>query len=64
MRGERFFELIWSDLHDGEGGLLDAAKFVGRCPEQVEEFVEDEVKPAIERYAKELLYGQTTDIKV
>ncbi len=64
VRQEKFFEPIWEDLHDGEGGLLDASKFIGRCPAQVEEFVEEEVKPAIEPYAKELVNGKTAEIKV
>ena len=34
--------------------LLDPKRFVGRAPEQVEEFVEQEVQPALEPYAKQL----------
>ena len=43
---------------------MDASKFIGRCPEQVEEFVEEEVRPAIEPYANDLVNGETAEIKV
>jgi adenylosuccinate lyase len=33
------------------GELLDPQRFVGRAPEQVDEFLEDEVEPVLERYA-------------
>ena len=36
--------------------------FVGRAPKQVEEFIENEVKPIIERYKNEL--GMNVEINV
>jgi len=39
---------------------LDPMRYVGRAPEQVDEFVEQEVKPIRERYATAL--GQKGDI--
>lgn len=42
--------------------LLDPKKFVGRAPEQVTDFIEEEVQPIIDKYAKEL--GMDVDIKV
>ena len=42
--------------------VADASAFVGRSPEQVEEFVERIVKPIRERYAAVL--GQSAQMKV
>jgi adenylosuccinate lyase len=41
---------------------LDATRYVGRSPEQVDEFIEQEVKPIRQRYAAML--GQTGDVAV
>ncbi|MGE4318033.1 MAG: adenylosuccinate lyase [Deferribacterales bacterium] len=43
-------------------GLLDPIKFVGRSPEQVDQFINEEVNPVIEKYEKDL--GMDVDIKV
>lgn len=43
-------------------GLLDPIKFVGRSPEQVDQFIDEEVNPIIEKYEKDL--GMDVDIKV
>ncbi len=43
-------------------GLLDPIKFVGRSPEQVDQFIGEEVNPIIEKYEKDL--GMDVDIKV
>lgn len=40
------FNLTQSDLDE----ILDTRKFVGRSPEQVVEFVEEEVKPFINQF--------------
>ena len=32
---------------------LDPARYIGRCPEQVEEFLKDEVKPRIAPYLED-----------
>jgi len=44
------------------GEVLDAGKFVGRSPEQVDEFIAAEVAPIRTRYAKVL--GQKSELKV
>jgi adenylosuccinate lyase len=41
---------------------LDPARYVGRAPEQVDEFLEQEVRPVRERYAAAL--GQTGEVAV
>ncbi len=50
IRASEYF----APIHERLGELLDPAAFVGRAPEQVEAFVEAEVKPALARYAGEL----------
>ena len=41
---------------------MKPSNFVGRAPEQVEDFIEAEVKPIIEKYKDEL--GLSVEIKV
>ncbi|RMZ87046.1 hypothetical protein DV736_g5727, partial [Chaetothyriales sp. CBS 134916] len=64
VRNDKFFEPIWNDLHDGPGGLLDATKFIGRCPEQVDEFVAEEVNLALEPYRSSMQEAEVTELKV
>lgn len=42
--------------------VSEPATFIGRAPEQVEEFIEKEVNPILKRYADRL--GDTVDLKV
>ena len=42
---------------------LEPARYVGRCPEQVEEFLTEEVEPVLARYPQALA-GQTAELKV
>ena len=42
--------------------LLDVNKFIGRAPQQVEEFFEQDIKPILEKH-KDVL-GQTGDVRV
>ena len=42
--------------------ISEPATFIGRAPEQVEEFIEAEVNPVLKRYADRL--GDTVDLKV
>ena len=42
---------------------LDPAAYIGRCPEQVEEFLNDEIAPVLEKYAG-ALEGKETELKV
>ena len=61
VRKEKFFEPIWEELTEEK--LLNPASFIGRCPEQVEDFVAEEVIPALEAYRGELDVG-SAEIKV
>ena len=42
---------------------LEPARYIGRCPEQVEEFLAEEVRPVLEKYAAALT-GPETELKV
>ena len=42
---------------------LEPARYIGRCPEQVEEFLAEEVRPVLEKYAAALA-GPETELKV
>ncbi|KAI1302329.1 Adenylosuccinate lyase [Halotydeus destructor] len=42
-------------IHDNIDSLLDPATFVGRAPQQVTEFIKEEVEPALKPYQSQLL---------
>ena len=42
---------------------LDPSAYIGRCPQQVEEFLSQEIKPVLERYAP-ALEGGDAELKV
>ena len=54
IRGEPFFAPIHGELE----ALMDASTFVGRAPEQVAEFLEREVYPAIKPFEGEMVNGE------
>lgn len=62
VRKETFFEPIWDELTEDK--LLNPAKFVGRSAEQVDEFVKEEVDPALQPYQNDILAGGVSEIHV
>ncbi|KAF2229234.1 putative adenylosuccinate lyase Ade13 [Viridothelium virens] len=58
VRRDEFFAPIWGEME----ALLDPATFVGRAPQQVERFVEEEVARALGPYERELGEGRTADM--
>ena len=40
----------FAPIHDRIDSLMDAKTFIGRAPEQVTEFLEEEVAPVLQRY--------------
>ena len=42
---------------------LEPSRYIGRCPEQVEEFLKEEVEPVLARYPH-ALEGKTAELKV
>lgn len=55
-----FFEPVIPDL----AALTDPATFIGRCPEIVEEVIEEDVKPALEKYRGEIEAIGDAELKV
>ena len=42
---------------------LEPSRYIGRCPQQVEEFLKHEIQPVLERYAW-ALEGRDTELNV
>ena len=42
---------------------LETERYIGRCPQQVEDFLREDVQPVLERYA-DALNGKETELKV
>ena len=47
-------------VHDKLDAMIDPSKFVGRAPEQVDEFLDEEINPVLEKN-KELLAVKSVD---
>ena len=47
-------------VHDKLDAMIDPSKFVGRAPQQVDEFIADEIAPVLEKN-KELLTVESVD---
>lgn len=50
IEADPYFAPIISQLN----AILDAKTFIGRCPDQVTEFIEEEVKPVLDNYKESL----------
>ena len=51
---------IFAAVHDKLDTLVDPSLFIGRAPEQVDEFVQDEIQPILDAN-KELLAQESVD---
>ncbi|WP_273306866.1 adenylosuccinate lyase [Victivallis lenta] len=51
-------------IRDEFDSLLDPATFVGRAPQQVQEFLAEEIRPILERYGKELSAAAADSVNV
>lgn len=60
IRRDEFFRPIWEELDE----LMDASTFVGRAPQQVERFLDSEVKEALEPWREGLEGVKPTELKV
>jgi adenylosuccinate lyase len=58
LQADPAFSAVASRMHD----ILDGSRFVGRAPEQVLEFIEEEVDPILERYSA--VIGVTGEVRV
>ncbi len=53
---------MFASVRDRLGEILDAKKFIGRSPEQVEEFLSEEIDPILAAHAAEL--GESGEVRV
>lgn len=60
IRNSKFF----APIHDQLDVLLDPKTFVGRAPEQVDDFVEEWVTPALAPYAEQLASASAAELSV
>ncbi|MDE6676527.1 MAG: adenylosuccinate lyase, partial [Clostridia bacterium] len=63
----KLIELIQNDklfasVHDKLDDILDAKKFIGRAPQQTQEFIENEIQPILDRHVA--LLGEKGDVRV
>lgn len=58
IRQDEMFKPVWDRLE----GILDAKNFIGRSPEQVEEFISAEIDPILQAHADEL--GEHGEVNV
>ena len=66
-KDNNLLELVEADekfkaVHGELDEILDAKKFIGRAPSQVEEFIGKDVNPILEKYAD--LLGESGDVKI
>jgi adenylosuccinate lyase len=59
IKGDEYFEPIWGELER----LLDERTFIGRAPEQVQGFLEGEVKEALDLW-RDRITGEKVELKV
>ena len=60
IRSDPFFKPILDDLE----GLMDTATFIGRAPQQVEKFLETEVKKALAKYPETDVHVKAAELHV
>ncbi len=53
---------LFSAVRERLGGIVDAKKFVGRAPQQTEEFIEGEIVPILKKHAS--LLGERGEVRV
>ena len=53
---------MFAPVRDRLGEILDAKKFIGRSPEQIEEFLSEEIDPILAAHAAEL--GESGEVRV
>ncbi|MDE6059275.1 MAG: adenylosuccinate lyase [Clostridia bacterium] len=53
---------LFASVHDKLDDILDAKKFIGRAPQQTQEFIENEIQPILDRHVA--LLGEKGDVRV
>lgn len=60
VKADQYFAPILNQLDT----ILDASTFIGRCPEQVDEFIQEEVKPVLANYAESLKHVKQASLAI
>lgn len=60
IKADAYFAPILNQLDT----ILDASTFIGRCPEQVDEFVQEEVKPVLANYEENLKHVKQASLAI
>jgi adenylosuccinate lyase len=60
IKNTKYFEPIWAELP----ALLDPSTFIGRAPQQVDNFIAKHVKPALAPYAEALKDNTKAELSV
>lgn len=60
IKKTEFFKPVWGEVD----ALLDPVNFIGRCPEQVTEFVDGDVKEALKPYKKAIEESEDVELTV
>lgn len=60
IKNDQYFEPIWERLDE----IMEPKSFVGRAPEQVDEFIEEWVQPALQRYKDVLKNVKASELSV
>lgn len=55
---------LFSSIHDTLGSLLDPSLFVGRAPQQVEEFIVESVDPILSDYSSDIAEAKIEKVNV
>lgn len=53
-------DAAFAAVHDKLDSMVDPTQFVGRAPQQVEEFIQEEIDPILEQF-KDLLLVENVD---
>jgi len=60
IKNDQYFEPIWERLDE----IMEPKSFIGRAPEQVDEFIEEWVQPALQRYKDVLKNVKASELSV
>jgi adenylosuccinate lyase len=55
---------LFKAVHDKLDSLIDPSAFVGRAPEQVDEFIRDEIDPVLDKYSELLKVANVDGVDV
>lgn len=57
-------DALFASVHDKLESMIDPILFVGRAPEQVDEFIEEEIQPVLDKYSDLLAVDSVDAVNV